>query len=136
MDEVIERLERFLDRRFRIRKMHLVQIDPFGAQPAQARLDRESDPAARRAALRPRVAHRPTELGRDHGAVAPALERRAENLLARAATIDVRGVEEVHTRIECRMHDPRGAARIETAAEVVAADADDGDAETRGAQSP
>ena len=34
------------------------------------------------------------------------------------------------------MHDPRGAARIETAAEVVAADADDGDAETRGAQSP
>ena len=46
-DQVVERAQRLLDRRQRIGLVHLVEVDPVGAQPLQARLHRRHDVAAR-----------------------------------------------------------------------------------------
>jgi len=43
--QIIERAQGFLDRGLRVRAMQLVKVDPIGAQPLQARLDRVHDVA-------------------------------------------------------------------------------------------
>src|SRR5262249_4333136 len=73
------------------------------AEPSQAGIDLVQDRLARQAgAVRIVLAHLGADLGRDHQllALAEILDRAAEDLLAGAERIDVRGVEEVDAELE------------------------------------
>ena len=79
----------------------LVEVDPVGAQPAQAVLDLLDDPAARVAELVGIVAHLAVDLGGQDRVVTPAPgEGLAHDLLGLAARVDVGGVDEVDARVE------------------------------------
>ena len=84
----------------------LVEVDPVGAEAAQAVLDLADDPAPRVAELVGVVAHRAVDLGReDHVVAAAAGERLADDLLGLAARVDVGGVDEVDPRVERAVDD-------------------------------
>ena len=105
--EVAERRQRLLDVRARIEAVHLVEVDPVGAQPPQRVLDRADDPAARVALLVGVLAHRVVELGGEDDVVAAAAgERLADDLLGLALPVDVGGVDEVDPGVERRVDDP------------------------------
>ena len=87
--------------------MDLVEVDPVGAQAAEAVLHLAHDPAPRVAELVRVVAHRAVHLGGQHHVVAPALQRLADDLLGLAARVHVRGVDEVDPGVE-RAVDDRG----------------------------
>ena len=75
------------------------------------------------------------ELRGEHDAVATPLERLAEQVLAAAAVaVDVRGVEERDAHLERGVHDRARALLVDARAEVVAAEPDDGDVGTAGAE--
>jgi hypothetical protein len=46
VDEIGQRAERLVDVRPRVGAVHLVEVDPVGAQPPQRALDLGDDPAA------------------------------------------------------------------------------------------
>ena len=98
-DDLAERLHRLLERRRLVVAVALVEIDVVGLQAEQRGIDLLQD-------LRPRqptvaVAHREVELRGEHVRVArPGAEHLAEELLRRAATVDVRGVDEVDPELE------------------------------------
>ena len=99
-----------------------------GLQPPQRRLGGLND--VRRRAAHRAVAHLAAELGGQHHAVAAALQQLAQQPLAAAAVaVDVGGVEEVDAGVERGVDDPAGGGQVETAAEVVAAEPDTGDAQ-------
>jgi hypothetical protein len=134
-DEVVERPHRLVDRRQRIRPMHLIEVDVVGAEVAQAPLDGFHDVAAGAAALyaaagRHRAGRsnaRAAELGRDDDAGAPLAQRLGKVLLrhpALAEGIDIGRIEQGDTEIERRMHDAQGGGMVEPAAQVVASEAD------------
>ena len=60
--QIVERAHGLLDRRLRIGPVHLVEIDPVGAQPLQARLDGPHDIGPRGVARPRAVAHRQPNL--------------------------------------------------------------------------
>ena len=134
LDELVQRLERLLERRDPVRAVVLVEVDPVGLQPPERRLDRLADVRAR-AAGRLAVAEVVAELRRQHDLVAAAGERAADDLLAAAAVaVDVGGVEERDARLERGVdHRPRRGL-VDPAAEVVAAEPDDGHLEVGAAQ--
>ena len=100
MHEIAQRAERLVDVARRVGPVHLVEVDPIGAQPAQAVLDFADDPAPRVAALVAVLAHRRMELGGQYHVVAPAGERLGHDLLGLARRVHVGGVDEVHARVE------------------------------------
>ena len=77
-DQGIERGDRLLERRRGIRKVQLVEVDPIGAEPAKAVIDRSRDVRRARTALAVLV-DRPAELRRDDGLVAARAEQRPRN---------------------------------------------------------
>jgi len=86
--------------------VHLVEVDPVGAQPLERRLDLAKDPAPRVARLVGIIAHRAVKLRCQHDVVAPpAGERLADDLLGLAARVDVRGIDEVDPSIQGAMDD-------------------------------
>ena len=120
--DVVQRLERLLDRHVVVPAMDLVEIDVVGAEPLQAGVDLGQDRLARQAgAVRP-LAHAAVDLGRDHHLVAPreVEQRAADDLFAGAVRIDVGGVEEVDAEVE-RLLDERPARRLAERPRVVAA---------------
>jgi hypothetical protein len=139
-DQVVEGGQRLLDRGGRVGLVQLVEVEVVGLEPAQRGLDRAHDvpPGAAGAevvAVDPLHVH--AELGGQHDVVAPALEGGAEQLLRGAVrgAVDVRGVEQRYPGVERRIDDLAGAVRVELAAEVVAADADNGHDQARRTQS-
>jgi hypothetical protein len=111
--DVVQRLERFLDRHRRVPAMDLVQVDEVGAQALQAGIDLREDGLARQAhAVRPLV-HALVDLGRDDDlAAACVLEQGpADDLLARAVGVHVGGVEEVDAEIQGLLQE-RAARRL------------------------
>ena len=134
LDELVERAERLLDRRDAVGAVVLVEVDPVGLQPAQRGLDRLADVGAG-AASGLAVAEVVAELRREHDPVAPPGERAADDLLAAAlVAVDVRGVEERDARVERGVdHRARGLL-VDPAAEVVAAEPDDGHLEVGAAE--
>src|SRR5262249_44277942 len=84
--DVVQRLERLLDRRLRIPPVNLVEIDVIGPEPFQARIDLHVDRLARETdAVRARR-DRPAYLGRDDDLFAPGevLEGAADDLFRAA----------------------------------------------------
>src|SRR5262245_23772261 len=134
--EVVEGPERLLDRSQRIGPVELVEVDPVGAEAAEAVLDRGHDPAPRRAPLLA-VVHRHAKFGGEDDVLPAGAEGVAEDLLrAAAVSVDVRGVEERDPEIErLRDHGARAGA-VDPAPEVVAAEAYRRDAEARAAEVP
>jgi hypothetical protein len=102
LDDIVQRLERLLDRRVIIEAMDLIEIDVIGAEPPQARVDLGHDRPARQAGPVRARAHPPVHLGRDHDLVAAReiLQRPAEDLLAGAVRIDIRRVEEIDASLQ------------------------------------
>src|SRR5436305_180956 len=123
-DELVERAERLFVRRDPVGTVVLVEIDVVGAQAPERRVDRLADVPARAARLCP-VAHVVAELRRENDVVAPPFEHPSEQILASAAVaVDVGGVEQRHAVIERRVDDRTRPLQVDTAAEVVAAEAD------------
>ena len=107
----------------------LVEIDHVRLQPAQRRLDRAEDVLAGAAALCA-VAHRLPPLRREHDPLASPLQRTADQLFAPAlAAVDVRGVEERDAGVDRGVDHRERRVLVDTAAEVVAPEADDGNLE-------
>ena len=93
--------QRLLVVRLGVPAMNLVQVDPVRLEALQARLDLLKDPAARVALLvRVGVVHLSVHLRREHDRVAPALQGLADDLLRFAASVDIRGVDEVDPGVE------------------------------------
>jgi len=125
--ELVERAERLLERRNAVGSVVLVEVDHVGSQPLQRAFDRLADVVPGTARLGA-VAHVATELRREQGPIAPALEHfPEERLTAALIAVDVRRVEERHTRVQCAIDDCTRPFEIDPAAEVVAAEADDRD---------
>ena len=97
-DERVERLQRRLERDRRVGRVHLVEVDHVGAEPAQARVAGRRDPL-RRQALARRVGGAEAHLGREHHLVAMAREPRRERLLRAAVGVRVGRVEERAARL-------------------------------------
>ncbi len=133
--QLVQRGEGLLDGCHRVGRMQLIEVDVVGLQPAQARLDGPPDvePAGLCAGRRA-VAHVTglvAELRRQHERVPTAPKGLAHQLLRPALpAVDVGGVEQRDASIDRRVQDGPGGVEVEPAAEVVAAEADDGDGET------
>ena len=99
---VVQCLQSFLDRRFVIPAMNLVEVHIVGLQTAEALVEFEEDGFAGEAAAIGLVAHDAVDLGGDdHGfAAGVCFQESPEHLLAVAAGIDIGGVEEVDPEIE------------------------------------
>ena len=96
--------------------MHLHEVEVLDAQTAQARVDLAPHRFGPRVAAdthgtavgtghrprrpRPRVVPAQADLGQDERALAPALERAAEELLGTAEPVDGRRVERVHPEVD------------------------------------
>ena len=109
-DNIVERLQRFLDGGFRIPAVDLVQVHVIGSKPLQAFVDLAQDGFARQpAAVRP-LAHHAKDLGGDNDLVAfcKVLQGTPEDFLARAQRIDVGRVKEVDPQLQ-RLLDDRAA---------------------------
>jgi hypothetical protein len=94
------RADRVLDRHRRIDPVDIVEVDEFGAQPAQAALAGEPD------IFRPTVGGRPTigpseiaELAGNDVFAPPPLDHAANQFLVTAVAIGIRGVEEVDAEL-------------------------------------
>ena len=130
--EIVERAQRLLDRRLLIWPVQLVEVDPVGAQPLQARLDRMHDVTPRRTAQLARIVHRQAELGCEHDLLALVTENASERLFRTAfVAVAVRGVDQVDAEVDRLVHDALRRRKIDTAAEIVAAEPDDGHVERR-----
>ncbi len=138
-DEIVQGRQCLLDRRHRVGRVQLVQVDPVGLQAAQRRLDGQADVPARAAdsPVRPvRAAHVHSELGREHDGVALTRERLAHQCLGQPSlrTVDVRRVEQRHPGVDGGPdHGIRAFLALRCGslpAEVVAAEADGGDDES------
>src|SRR5215813_8166712 len=134
--QLVERAQGFLDWSLRVRAMQLVKIDPIGTQPLQARLDRVHDIAPRRPLELAGLIHRHAELAREHDRFALLAENSSEPLLRAAfVAVAVGGVDQVDTELDRLAYDAARRSKIDTAAEIVTAQADDGHFE-RGAAEP
>ena len=129
-----------LDRGARIGFVQLVQVYPVRLQAAQRCLDREADVAARSpgAPVRSvRALHVHAELAREDDAIALAVKRIAHERLTEAThlAVDVGRVEEGDAGLDGRVdHGIRALLRLGDGfcpAEVVAPEADRGDAKAR-----
>ena len=99
-DELIERVQRLLERRRQVLAVDLVEVDVVGAQATETRVARLADVLPRRAA---RVRSRPDRhgaLGGQHDLRTPAAQRLAADLLRDRAGVRVGGVEEVAAGLE------------------------------------
>jgi hypothetical protein len=73
------------------------------------------------------LVHLHAELGGEHHPIAPASQRQAEEFLAAAPVVNVRGVQEVHTAVESGIHYRRCRLRIDAPPEVITSQPDHGD---------
>jgi hypothetical protein len=95
--------------------VHLVEVDPVGAEPGERGVARLAHD------IWVRTLHR-TELGGDDDIVAARAQRATEELLAQRAAVDVGRVEERDPRVEGSVHHRGAALLVDAHAEVVAAE--------------
>src|SRR5580765_7393418 len=99
--------------------MELVKVDAICAQSPQRVLHSAPYVAGLRALML--VVQLTAELGGDHYAVPPALQRLAKEVLALPGTVAIRRIEEVDAGIQCRVHHARRRRSVDAPSEVVAA---------------
>ena len=118
-DEVVERAQRLVDRCVGIRTVELIEVDPVGLQTAKRRVARVDDVPTADAPIVDVVALRAVHLCRQDRplALAVALERLTHDALALVRRVDVRGVDEVHARIQRVVDDPDRLLLVGAAAE-------------------
>src|SRR6202035_6117982 len=122
LDDIVQRFERLLDRRFMVPAVDLVEIDVISTETTEAGIDLHHDRLARQpSAIRTR-AHPTIDLRGDDDLVATGeiLDRAAEDLLAAAERVAVRRVEEVDAGFE-RALDERTALLFAEAPGMIAA---------------
>ena len=127
--ELGQRLERLRDRGDQVGLVKLVEVDVVGAEPAQAGLDRAPHvaPGGPGTPVRAvRAAHVHAELGGHHHVLTALAERPAEQLLARADAVGVRGVEERDAGVQRGIDHPLGLLGVDPGAERVGAEPDGG----------
>src|SRR5262249_56846317 len=118
------------------RAWQLERVNQTGAHPPQARLDRLHDIAPRRPLELAGVVHRHAELAREHDRFALLIKNLSEPLLRAAfVAVAVGGVHQVDAELDRLAYAPARCRKIDAAAEIVAAEADDGHFE-RGAAEP
>ena len=102
LHDVVQRLERLLDRRAVVPAVNLVEVHVVHAEAPQRGVDPGHDRLARETAAVRALAHRHEDLGGDDDLVAVGHlpQRAAGDLLARAVGVGVRGVEEVDPGVE------------------------------------
>ena len=102
LDEVVERSEGLLKRRRMVVAVELVEVDIVGAEAGEGVLNLGHDRLAGQALAVRTGTHGVAQLGRDHDVVAvrEVAQGSAEDLLARALRVDVRGVEEVDAGVQ------------------------------------
>jgi hypothetical protein len=121
-DQVLQRTQRLLDRRHRVRAVQHVDVDVVGAEPPQAGLDRGHDVAARGVLRRDPRRHRHAELRAQHDLLAALAEDPAEVVLGAAElAVDVRGVEEGRAELDSLVDDRARRLEVEPFGEIVAA---------------
>src|SRR4051794_38110170 len=91
-DEVVERVQRFLNWGERIEAVELEEVDIVRSEALEGALDCGDQVEARRADVVRAGAQAKGGLGRDKHLVAPALDRGAQHLLGKALGIDVGAV--------------------------------------------
>src|SRR5262245_42664282 len=98
--------------------MQLGKLDPVGAQPPQARLDRLHDIAPRCPLELAGVVHRHAELAREHDRFALLAENSSEPLLRAAfVAVAVGGVDQVDAQLDRLAYDPDRRREIDATAE-------------------
>ena len=122
LDDVMQRLERLLDRRRRVPTMDLIEIDVVRTEPPQTRIDCVEYRLARQAAPVGALAHREENLGRDHHLVAARIvfERLTDDFLGGAVRVGVRGIEEVDAHLD-RLANQRAALLLRQGPQMIAA---------------
>jgi hypothetical protein len=110
LDDIVQRLQRLLDRRRIVEAVDLVEIDVVGAEAAQAVVDLVEDRLARQAGAVGAGPHAVEHLGGEHDLVAPGEvpDRAADDLLGGAVGIGVGRVEEIDAEVD-RLLDQRAA---------------------------
>ena len=107
--------------------MELIEVDPVGLEPSQARLHRRHDIAARGTGLVGFVVHRHAEFGGEHDVLAARTQYLTKLLFRSAAiAIDVGSVEQGDALLQRAIDHLARGIDVEDA-EIVAAKADDGD---------
>ena len=102
LDEIVQRFHRFLDGRFRVEAVDLVQIDVISAEAGQGGIDLLHDRLAGQTALTGAIADLDENLCGDDDLVAVREPSKclADDPLRAAERIDVRGVPEVDAMVE------------------------------------
>jgi len=98
VDQVGQRGERLLDAGGGVGPVDLIEVDVIGLEAAQRVLGRGHDPAPRGSLVVGIVTYRAAESGRQHNAVAAALERFAHDHFGLA--VRVGGVDHVDPRVQ------------------------------------
>jgi hypothetical protein len=114
-DEVVKRAKRFLDRRFRVEAVELIEVDVVSTEPAQAPLDCAEKMLARRSHVVRARARSEGALRGDENAIPPSLDRAAKDLLGLTRRVNIRRVEQRHASIETEVDEPSGMTDVESA---------------------
>jgi len=115
--------------------MQLVKVDPISIESPQARFDRVHNVAPRRTLELAGIVHRQAELGCEHDVLALGAEDSPEPLFRAAlGAIAVGGIDQIDAEVDRLVHDTAGRREIDAAAEIIAAETDDGYLERRAAE--
>ena len=116
--QLVERAQRFLDRRGGVETVDLVEVDVVELQPLQAGLDTVEDVAARGAACVRAGAHFAENLGRDDHAVAwhlQVFQGLAGDLFRASAGVHISGIDEVDAAVDRRADQLLGITLLQRA---------------------
>jgi hypothetical protein len=102
-----------------------VQVEVVCAELGEAALDRPPDVCRRRSTGAGDTRDRHSKLGGDDDLVAPMAEGRTEKRFGLPVAVVVRSVEDLDSGIESLVDHQPGTGPVESAAEVVASQADD-----------
>ena len=134
-DQIVEGAQRLLDRGQRVGAVQLVEVDPVGLHPLQRGFDGLDDIAPRAALLHAGIVHVHAELAGEHDVLAAGAEQFAERQLRAAAiAVHVGGVEQGDAVLDRGVDDLARRFQVYPAAEIIAAEADERDAQAGAAE--
>src|SRR5262249_20711600 len=125
-DEIADRFYGFLDGCVRVVLVQVIDVDVIGFEALQAVVAGLQDPAPRESAVVRRLRHHVPDFGGQDPALAIRGDRGPYDLLRSSLGIDVSGVDEIDTRIECGRDDSLRGCCVGTVAEHHRAEADRG----------